>query len=297
VRHAVATEQILVGASAVLTGTFRDQDGDLAEPAGTMTVGVAAADGTAVLAAGTATTTTATGRRTVALTAAQNDELELLTATWTNGTVTQTTTVEVVGGYYASVKEMRESDDVLADTRKYPAVDLVAARRAVETEFEAFCGAAFVPRYRRVRLSGNGSEELVLPDPYVRSVRSVRVYDTDGNYEAFTQAELDAIVVNDSGIVVRTDSDAFEYGNQNLVVEYEHGLDLPPADLLEAFYLRLRDRVNRSMRGVPDRATTFTSDVGGTYSLLVAGRGGSITGLPDVDVALRRNSRRIPGIA
>jgi hypothetical protein len=174
---------------------------------------------------------------------------------------------------------------------------LKEAIRAVETEFEAFCGAAFVPRYRRVRLSGNGFEELVLPDPYVRSVRSVRVYDTDGNYEAFTQAELDAIVVNDSGIVVRTDSDAFEYGHQNLVVEYEHGLDRPPADLLEAFYLRLRDRVNRSMRGVPDRATTFTSDVGGTYSLLVAGRGGSITGLPDVDVALRRNSRRIPGIA
>jgi len=61
--------------------------------------------------------------------------------------------------------------------------------------------------------------------------------------------------------------------------------------------MRLRDVVNRAHRGVPDRASTFTSDVGGTYSLLVAGRGGSITGIPDVDVALRRHSRRIPGIA
>ena len=296
-RPAVAAEQILIGAAATLTAGFRDQDGDLAEPSGTVTVGVARADGSSVLAAGTATTTAGTGLRTVALTAAQNDELDFLTATWTDGTVEQSTTVEVVGGYYASVKEMRASDEVLADVRKYTTADLVAARRAVETEFETYCGAAFVPRYRRVRLDGPGREELVLPDPYVRSVRSVRVYDTDGNYESFTQGELDAIVVNDSGIVVRTDSDAFEYGHQNLVVEYEHGLDRPPADLLEAFYLRLRDRVNRSHRGVPDRATTFTSDVGGTYSLLVAGRGGSITGLPDVDVALRRNSRRIPGIA
>jgi hypothetical protein len=154
-----------------------------------------------------------------------------------------------------------------------------------------------VPRYRRVRLDGSGDEEQLLPDPYVRSVRSVRVYDTDGTYEAFTSTELAAIEVNDSGVVKRTDGDTFDRGEQNIVVEYEHGLARPPADLADAFMVRLRDVVNRAHRGVPDRASTFTSDVGGTYSLLVAGRGGSITGIPDVDVALRRHSRRIPGIA
>ena len=296
-RTHVADEQILAGAAATLTASFRDQDGDLADPASTVTVKVVRGDGSTVLAAGTATTNAGTGLRTVALPAASNTQPELLTCTWTDGTVTLTTTVEVVGGYYASTKQMRDSDEVLADTRKYPAATLVAARRKVEGEFEDYCRAAFVPRYRRVRLDGSGDEEQLLPDPYVRSVRSVRVYDTDGTYEAFTSTELAAIEVNDSGVVKRTDGDTFDRGEQNIVVEYEHGLARPPADLADAFMVRLRDVVNRAHRGVPDRASTFTSDVGGTYSLLVAGRGGSITGIPDVDVALRRHSRRIPGIA
>jgi hypothetical protein len=296
-RTHVADEQILAGAAATLTASFRDQDGDLADPAGTVTVGIVNANGSTVVAAGTATTNAGTGLRTVALPAASNLVPQLLTCSWTNGTVTLTTTVEVVGGYYASTKQVRDSDDVLADTRKYPAATLVAARRSVEVEFEDYCRAAFVPRYRRVRLDGSGDTEQLLPDPYVRAVRSVRIYDTDGNYTAFTAPELAAIEVNDSGIIYRTDGDTFDRGEQNVVVEYEHGLDQPPADLADAFMMRLRDVVNRAHRGVPDRASTFTSDVGGTYSLLVAGRGGSITGIPDVDVALRRHSRRIPGIA
>ena len=295
-RTRVADEQILAGSAAVLTASFRDQDGDLADPSGTITVGITGADGAVVVAAGTATTNAGTGLRTVALTAAQTSNLNVLSCTWTNGTTTIATIVEIVGGYYASTKQMRASDEVLADTRKYLGAELVAARRSVETEFEDYCGAAFVPRYRRVRIDGTGRDEIVLPDTYLRTVRSIRIYDTDGNYDALTQIELDSISVADSGIATRTDGDVFEKGEKNLVIEYEHGMDRPPADLADAFMLRLRDVVNRSRRGVPDRASTFTSDVGGTYSLIVAGRGGSITGIPDVDVALRRYHRRIPGI-
>ena len=104
-------------------------------------------------------------------------------------------------------------------------------------------------------------------------------------------------IESDASWTVRTDRDVFEFGRSNIVIEYLHGYDRPPADVLEAFYLRVRDILNRQHRGVPDRATTFTSEVGGTYSLLVAGRNGSITGIPDVDVVLRRYSRRTPGIA
>lgn len=293
----VADEQVLRGSAATITATFRDQDGDAAEPAATVTVGVADEAGTTVVAAGAATTTVSTGVRSYTLTPAATADLRVLVATWTDGTTTTTTRTEVVGGYYASVRAIRQSDPVLDDPRKYPAAAIVAARRAVETEFEDFCGVAFVPRYRRVRLNGSGREELVLPDTELRSVRSVREYDTDNNYEAFTATELAAIPANPAGLAVRTDGDYFERGDRNVVVEYEHGYDRPPQDILEAFFLRVRDVLNRSNRGVPDRATTFTSDVGGTYSLLVAGRGGSVTGIPDVDVALRRHSRKVPGIA
>ena len=48
-RTHVADEQILAGAAATLTASFRDQDGDLADPAGTVTVKVAQADGTVLL--------------------------------------------------------------------------------------------------------------------------------------------------------------------------------------------------------------------------------------------------------
>ena len=293
----VADEQVLAGTAATISASFRDQDGDLAEPAGTVTVGVADEAGTAVVSAGTATATGSTGVRTYTLTAAATSVPKVLVATWTNGTTTTTTRAEVVGGYYASVRQVRDSDAVLDDPRKYSAAQIVVARRAVEREFEDFCGVAFVPRYRRVRLDGTGRDELVLPDAELRSVRSLREYDEDGNYEAYTAAELLAIPASRAGVAVRTDGEIFERGRSNVVVEYEHGYDRPPTDVLEAFFLRVRDVLNRQNRGVPDRATTFTSDVGGTYSLLVAGRGGSVTGIPDVDVVLRRYSRRVPGIA
>lgn len=293
----VADEQVLRGSAATITATFRDQDGDAAEPAGTVTVGIVDETGATVVAAGTATTSAATGVRSYTLTPAATATLRVLVATWTDGTQSTTTRTEVVGGYYASVRTIRESDPVLEDSRKYPAAAIVAARRTVEAEFEDYCGVAFVPRYRRVRLNGSGREELVLPDTELRSVRSVREYDTDNNFETYTAGELAAIPENPAGLAVRTDGEIFERGDRNVVVEYEHGYDRPPQDILEAFFLRVRDVLNRSNRGVPDRATTFTSDVGGTYSLLVAGRGGSITGIPDVDVALRRHSRKVPGIA
>lgn len=293
----VADEQILTGSAATITGRFYDQDGDLADPAGTVTVGITDEAGATVVAAGAATTNAATGVRTYALAATATTQPTVLIATWTNGTVSTTTRVEVVGGFYASVRQIRDSDAVLDDPRKYSAAQIVTARRSVEREFEDFTRVAFVPRYRRIRMDGSGNQSLVLPDAELRSVRSVREYDIDNGYIAYTQAEVASIPADPAGIAVRTDRDVFEFGRSNVVIEYVHGYDRPPADVLEAFYLRVRDILNRQNRGVPDRATTFTSEVGGTYSLLVAGRGGSITGIPDVDVVLKRYSRRIPGIA
>lgn len=299
-RLVAADEQILVATPATLTGRFYDQDGELAEPSSTVTVSVTAADGTVVLPSGTATTTGTTGVRTVGITAAQNSRLDLLTATWTDGSTTRTTTIEVVGGYYASVRAIRDADDVLADTRKYPAALVVEARRRVESEFEDFCGVSFVPRYRRWRMAGTGTQALQLPDRMLRSVRKVRDYGlgiSTSSYYDLTAAQLAAIPASPEGVAYRTDGLWFWKGTDNVVIDYEHGYDRPPTDLQGAFMLRVRDLLNRHNRGVPDRATTFTSDVGGTYSLLVAGRGGSLTGIPDVDVVLKRYSMRVGGIA
>ncbi|HNH37980.1 MAG TPA: hypothetical protein PK912_06010, partial [Microthrixaceae bacterium] len=79
----VADEQILAGSSATITGRFRDQDGDLVDPTGPVTVTVTRSDGTAVLTAAATTAPSGTvGVRQAALSAAQTATLDELTATW-----------------------------------------------------------------------------------------------------------------------------------------------------------------------------------------------------------------------
>lgn len=294
----VADEQILRGSSATLSAYLRDQHGDPAEPSGAVTVGVAAADGSVVLAAGSTTTSGPPGVRQRALTAAQTSTLGVLTATWSDAgdASTHITTIEVVGGYYLSTEEIRGLDESLSDSEKYPASRVRRARQLVEWEFERFCGVAFVPRYRRIRLSGNDREELLLPDPRLRTVRSARVYTGATTWNAFSAGELAAVPADESGIAVRTDGEYWPAGVDNIVIEYEHGHDRPPPDVLGAFVTRLRDVLNRERRGVPDRASTYTAEAGGTYSLLVPGQRGAITGIPDVDVVLSAH-RVVRGIA
>lgn len=281
----VALQRILRGRPATLRFTLLDSDGSpiADDPQPAVTVQVDRADGTAVLAAGTATTSAGAGVYTRALTAAQTSSLDLLVATWTDtvsGTTTQTLH-EVVGGYWFSVKEARDSDPTLADTSKYPTQSIIDIRTEVEDEAERIIGAAFVPRYRRLRLNGIGTPALRGIDQLVRSIRTVRVYSTPSAYTAFTAGELAALVTDDEGLITRNDSGVFESGLANVVLEYEHGYDRPPTDLKRAALTRLRHRLNAPRSGIPDRATSFVSGEGGTFRLDTAGP--EKTGIPDVD--------------
>lgn len=296
VRH--PNQRILRGVAASLAFMNVDSDGTNTAAAGAVTVGVTKGDGSTLIASGSATTDS--NPYLYALTAANNTELQWLTATWTDGgdSSTHTTLVEVVGGYYASVAEIRNSDSSLLDEVKYPDARLIQARWDTEVEFEAACGVSFVPRYRRVQLDGLGGRWILLPDQMVRIVRSVRVYSDATTYTSSTAAELAAMdVTGGTGIITRTDGGVFSSGCKNIVVEYEHGFDRPPADVRQAFLTRVRSRLNFDKSGIPDRATTYVPAEGGTFALATPGRGGSITGIPDVDVVLARYGRNIPGIA
>jgi hypothetical protein len=291
---AVTDQQILRGAAAAtLSVVVRDSDGEPVAPTGAVTVGVTRSDGSTVVAAGTATGPGGTAaERTVTLNAAAVADLDVLTATWTNGDATWTTTAEVVGGFYAALADIRSADPALADTERNPARLLVAARRIVETEFEDICGRAFVPRFTVELLDGTGTDTLNLSAPLLRRVRWAR--HSDGTPVGVNVASIPA---DPAGIAVRDDGGVWPAGTRNIEVGFEHGYDRPPPDVRDAFIARLRDVVNRSRRGISERATTFTATEGGTYGLAVAGRGGSITGLPDVDVVLRRYTSRVAGFA
>lgn len=262
----VVDGQALVGVAANLDASFLDQDGDLVNAVGTVTVDVARADGT-VIAAGAATTTSSTGLYRYALAAADNSQLDLITCTWKDGGTTRLTTIhEIVGGYYFTVAELRAFDSTLSDATKYPAATIVQARAEVEAEFEDITGTAWVTRYLRVRLSGSGRSTLLAPVWAPRSVRSVRVYSSETTYTTFSAAELAAIDTEDWGQLRRLDGASWPAGDDNLVIELEHGYNRPTPDLLRASKQRCRYRLNMEKTRARDTAVRMTVD-GATYEM------------------------------
>lgn len=258
----------------------------------TVTVTVVDANGTAV-ASGNATSAGA-GQYTFAL--AGQPLTMLLTVTWSatiaGSSVTETSYAEVVGGFFFSLVEGRASDSTLADTGKFPTADLSAKRLEVEVECEEICDRAFVPRYRRTVLGGSGSSELMLAGVNeIRSIRSVKVASQIGEtFTALTPGQLAKLAVTPDRVLLRTDGDIWPEGRSNVIVELEYGLDAPPPDLKRASLTRLRSRLNAARSGVPERALSYTTDVGGTYRLSVPDA--YTTGLPDVDAAYERYSLR-----
>lgn len=273
----VADQRILRGVSASLTWQPVGQDGEPAAPTGTVTVEVTRASGSAVLAAGTATSGAGTNPRTVALTAEQVADLDLLTVTWTDGgdDSTATTLVEVVGGYYFTIAEARSADAALANDTKYPTALLVKTRQAVEEEFEAICGVAFVPRFER-EITLNRK----LRWAQVGRIRAVAYWSGQG-YTPWT--DLTYLVPSDGGRL-------YGLGGDRYRVDYEHGYERPPAEIKAAAITRLRHRASAALTGIPDRATSFSVAEGGTYSLDSAGP--VKTGIADVDAALHRHMER-----
>lgn len=283
--------------AAVLSHTFY-VDETATDSSTTVTYAVTDANGTAVTS-GNATHGD-TGTYSFAL--PSQSLLSLLTVTWSatisGVAVTEQDQAEVVGGFFFSLAEGRGSDASLSDTSKYPTMDLVDKRTEVEQECEAICDRTFVPRYARVTLDGSGASDLVLTHPgpdrtvaHVRSIRSVTMAPrADETFVAFTVAELAALRVSDDGTLRRLDGTTFTEGFANVVVEYEYGLDAPPEDLQQAALRRFRSRLNMNKTGIPDRATSFTLAEGGAFRLSMPGAW--TTGIPDVDAAYARYSRR-----
>jgi hypothetical protein len=292
VARQVADQRLLQATSGNLTVTLRDSDGEPnATPSG-VTVTVTRSDGTALATAQSAVSD-GEGVWHYALTAAQTATLDILSATWTASAVVVARTLhEIVGGYYFSAAEARATETSTAPKSKYPDLDVIDKRREVEDEFERICCVAFVPRYRKALVSGTDSCSVLLPDPMVRTIRSVRAYTYATSYIDFTSDQLAALVVNEAGRLERTDGGRFFSGCENIVVAYEHGYDRPPADVKRAAITRLRERLNAAKKGIPDRATSFSASDGGTYGLARANA--FATGNDEVDAVLDRYSFRHP---
>lgn len=287
----VPAQRAVVAASVTLRWQPTDSDGEPVAATGTVTVGVVRSDGSEVLAPGTATVAD-DDARTVVVPASETTHPDILTATWSvDGDPVRSTTCEVVGGVYATVDQLRALEPTLDDPARYTPSKIKAARAEVEAMFEDAAHRAFVPRFRVDTIDvQHCTSDLVLRRPDGRSVRWVTVTDWRGSTD---DLDVSDVTVNASGIARRRHG----WPVGRLTVGYEHGLDFPPADLMRAIGVAVRVRLNTAKNAIPDRAVSFTQIEGGTVTLATPGTYGWITGIPEVDEALKRYRWHEAGVA
>lgn len=279
--------RVLVATPATLTAQFYGAGGEALVDPGVVTVTITRADGT-VLVADAATTGTGAAERTYTL--AAQDRLDHLTAVWEGATADVTTSHEIVGGFYASLAEIR-AQDALTSQASYPTAKLEAARWQAEARFEEATGVAWVPRHARDTLTGMGSTSLMVN---YRPPRSLIAAHVDGT----AVGDLGTLALQPWGLVERASGITFPRPATlpgNVVLEYVYGYDRPPADLKQAFLAYCRHLLLEGRSRIPDRASVMTTDFG-TFTLTTAGFRRP-TGLPDVDAVLNAYDQRIPGVA
>jgi len=245
---------------------------------GAVTVDIFRADGS-IFATDAATTHGATGHYTYTL--APQSVLEVFQLVWegTFGAVVQrqTSYVEVVGGYVVSLADLQAESGL---STKTPA-ELAEARQWFEDRAEEYCGVAFVPRYAREVLDGDGTNELELLHPYPRTVLSCKV-------GGIAQTGTTTWDLYEEGVIAR-DAGSFGVGRRNVEIIYEHGLGTVPSDIREAALTAIRTNVLATSGGggIPAGVTQLITDAG-TFNF---GRPTQPFGIREVDDVL--GARRI----
>jgi hypothetical protein len=289
----VELERVLRNTPATLTQIFYGDD----EPVnadGSVTVTVTSIDGTE-LYEGTATQPDPVeepGVYTFPLPAQAN--LNILNVSWAGvfdgEAATLTNMVEIVGGYYFTVGEARlleglEATNVTADVIR-------EKRNTVEVEFEDILGYACVPRYGRTVQRSDGTAVIDMRCSHPIAVTKIKVDGTD-----VTETYLPLMQLTESGYLIAPDESYWTVDGEAVDVEvcFEHGLTIPDLEIKAAALTRVRSIIGSDRAGIPERATSYVADEGGTYRLAVAGRYGFKTGLPEVDAVLNRKTEKGSG--
>lgn len=235
--------------------------------------------------------------------------LDVLIVTWSATVAGDAITLdqdrlEIVGGHMFGIAQARSFDPVLGNVNKYPTSTLTSTRVEVEDEAETLCEQAIVPRFCREALNGDGTPALRLSWPLTRALRSIKVRNVTGDtFVDFTTDQINRTSFGTDG-VLRLDS-GFEWGAtllwgvywppgvNNVIVEYEHGLDYCPPAVQRAGKTRLRSMVLETTSALPDRAERIAVTEVGTVLLAIPSR--ESTGIPSVDAAYQRLARPRPG--
>ena len=269
-------QRVVVGRSFTLSQTFYE-DGVATAPTGTPTVSITRDDGTLVThSAVTVDETTAS----VTVPASENTLLDSLTVTWTATIAGEPQvyedTVEVAGGFLFSIAQALATSGLGGKTEE----DIRGVRTLVETALEQACGVAFVPRYSRMFVSGNGLSTYLLP-PRVTAIRSLKV-------DGVAATDVDTMLVLPSGELYYPTG--FTRGFSNYEIAFEHGHPYPPPRVSAAALLWAKTILVSGP--MDDRALTYSTE-DASYTMAVPGMRGSVSGIPEVDATIAAYSLNV----
>jgi hypothetical protein len=202
--------------------------------------------------------------------------------------------VSPVVASYVTVAELRVLPN-LTDPAKFSDAELAAATDWFETTFEDYTGVAWVPRTvvdERHHLT-SAAPTLMLNHLKIRAVSAVRVYSDAATSVAFTADELADLRLNPGGVLSRGSLGSFTSGYGLVAVDYTHGYDAPPADVVEAAKVAIRDHLivdyqaNRQFAVSTEAGIIRTSQPGEERPF----------GIPEVDAVANRRNHSVPSCA
>lgn len=265
------------------------EDGVAIAADGSVTYTVVKADGT-TLTSGTATHV-ASPSDYYKFDLAPQANLNLLTITWSGvfGGLTQSQTdqVEIVGGIYCTLAELRALPG-LSNATTFPDATLLELRREFEDIAERWCGVAFVPRFARETYVAVNCP-ILLNRPQARTVLAASSTDSAGAVTTYTTT---AWRVSPVSMILTLDA---VYGD--VTVEYEHGLDAPPPQIARASKIYVRNRALQDAKSVGRDVLRQVDENGFQIQFSTPDwDAGRPTGLLEVDAALN-SVGRIPTCA
>lgn len=281
-------ERVLRGTPATVTVTF--YGGEAAQDADVdVTVTVKNPDGT-TYSTSTALHEGAAGSGQYKVNIPPQTNLTLFEVVWTGtfsgNPVTLTSYVEVVGGFYYTLSELRKYDPALANTTRFTTEALIEKRAEVEAEFEEICGRAFVPRFHReVRSIYTGENYLRTEKPEVFNITKLTVDGAD--FTSWVTAGNIQRDPDDPHILHLFDDAVGLAWSDNVVLEYEYGLKRVPPLIKSVAKKRARGLLLGMNATIDERATVMAIPDFGTFNLATPGP--KYTGIPDIDAVLHRH--------
>jgi hypothetical protein len=200
------------------------------------------------------------------------------TVEWDGGDYMETDYAEVVGGFLFSVTQARNSDDYLKDASAFPADEIIAYREVVEGEFQDIAARSFTTRVMYANYVSDGTGDFAALIPDAQAVEAVWIdgepVDDVSGWSVSTLGIVSAPDIVREGVRVRA--------------RIRYGFITPPPKVAQAGMIRLRNLMAAENSGIPDRATTWQPEEGGTFRLATPGLSGFETGIPEVDATLKR---------